>query len=78
MAEPPNSLLARQALQLLESLQGAGVQQLPKPGPIRRSVEKPAAEPTVQGTLAQDPEPLPPVASPSLPKQTAAKAGTLF
>ncbi len=42
MAEPPNSLLARQALQLLESLQGAGVQQLPKPVMFPRAVEKPA------------------------------------
>lgn len=63
MAEPPNSLLVRQALQMLESLQGAGVQQLPKPGPIRRSVEKPAAERPV---------------SPSVPEQPAARVATLF
>ena len=78
MTEPPNSILARQARQLLESLQGAGVQQLPKPGPIRRAVKKPADEPTLPETLAPGPKPPTPLVSPSVAKQPAAKVGALF
>ncbi|MDZ4659400.1 MAG: uracil-DNA glycosylase [Bythopirellula sp.] len=75
MPEPPNSQLARQALQLLESLQGAGVQQLPKPGPLRRAVEKPSAKPEI---VAPEPAPAASVVSPAMAKQPASQDATLF
>lgn len=74
MPEPPNSLLARQALQLLESLREAGIQQLPKPGLLRRVVEKPAAKLLEPETVAPEPTLPTLVVSPAVPTQNA----TLF
>ncbi len=58
MAEQSDSPLARQTLQWLESLHAAGVQQLPKPRPLRRAVPPPAPEPVIAAipTLPTPPE----------------------
>ncbi len=78
MPEPLNSLLARQALQLLESLQGAGVQQLPQPGPLRRAVEKPAAKLVVAETVAPEPALPTLVISSAVAKQSGTQDASLF
>lgn len=56
MAEQFNSPRARQTLQWLESLHAAGIQQLPKPSPVRRIVTPSAAESTTMANLPQPPE----------------------
>jgi DNA polymerase len=69
MAEPLDSRFARQALQLLESMQGAGIQQLPQPRasrPLAKPQEEAPATPSSLATV------IPPISAAPLPAPEAA------
>ncbi len=80
MDDSTNSMLARQALQALESLQAAGVLQLPRPRPIVQQVVTAAAEP-IANPVAVPPQTVA-APSPATPivasKPTAAAPTQLF
>ena len=63
MDDSTNSTIARQALQALESLQGAGVLQIPKPRPIVQRIATAVAEPIVGPVI-------PPASSAEIPSST--------